>query len=356
MRILRPYLSVAILLSLLVQCTSLFAQDKKREDRTPKEVLEMEKDIKRFEIDLEHAGIEAMNDEPAVMLAPAPPPPAMEPPLGDHLVFNFVGAESFVHKSIKNAQYSAEAVTERVQTLSDGNRIVQKSSSKIYRDREGRTRRESFLRSIGPWVNQSSEPKTLISINDPIGGANYILEPDKKIARKISHSMPIDKRPLNAPPPPLPPSPPDSGEGRGAGAVTMRRSKPIIKDDVKVVIGNFGHPKDVKKETLGNQMIEGVMAVGTRYTTTIPAEQIGNEREIKIISEVWYSPELQTNIMTETTDPRVGTQSFKLININREDPSPELFTVPPDYKIVDGLPLPGKQIRVIKKRSSDKEE
>ncbi len=49
----------------------------------------------------------------------------------------------------------------------------------------------------------------------------------------------------------------------------------------------------LKKDDLGVQTINGVSAQGTRYTRTIPAGQIGNDKVIVIVSERWYSPDLQ---------------------------------------------------------------
>ena len=47
-------------------------------------------------------------------------------------------------KITTGAPYSAEAVTESTQVLADGNRINQKSVTRVYRDGEGRTRREEI--------------------------------------------------------------------------------------------------------------------------------------------------------------------------------------------------------------------
>ena len=52
--------------------------------------------------------------------APPPPPDAN---------FVFMASESFGGKVVKGAPYSAEAVTETIQTLSDGNRIVNRFTS-----------------------------------------------------------------------------------------------------------------------------------------------------------------------------------------------------------------------------------
>jgi len=87
------------------------------------------------------------------------------------------------------------------------------------------------------------------------------------------------------------------------------------------------------KDQLGKQIIEGVEAEGTRTTVTIPAGEIGNERPIEIVSERWYSPELQLVVMTRHSDPRFGETTYKLTNINRTEPAKTLFEVPADYTI-----------------------
>jgi hypothetical protein len=93
-------------------------------------------------------------------------------------------------------------------------------------------------------------------------------------------------------------------------------------------------------EKLGTQMIEGVSAEGTRTTITIPAGEIGNERAIEIVSERWYSPELQVVVMTRHADPRFGETTYKLTNINRAEQPKTLFEVPPGYTVKETPPLP----------------
>jgi hypothetical protein len=90
------------------------------------------------------------------------------------------------------------------------------------------------------------------------------------------------------------------------------------------------------EEDLGSQTMEGVLVNGVRTTHTIPAGQIGNERPITIVTEVWTSPDLKTVVYSKRSDPRMGEQTFRLTNIVRTEPSPSLFTVPADFKIVDG--------------------
>ena len=89
-------------------------------------------------------------------------------------------------------------------------------------------------------------------------------------------------------------------------------------------------------EDLGSQTMEGVLVNGVRTTHTIPEGQIGNERPITIVTEVWTSPELKTIVCSKRSDPRMGEQTFRLTNIVRAEPSLSLFTVPADFKIVEG--------------------
>ena len=82
-------------------------------------------------------------------------------------------------------------------------------------------------------------------------------------------------------------------------------------------------------------MISGVQAEGKRITETIPAGAIGNERAIEVVNETWYSPELQTVLMSKHSDPRTGDVTYTLTNVSRAEPDPALFTIPPDYKLRD---------------------
>src|SRR6267378_753208 len=98
--------------------------------------------------------------------------------------FTFVNSEFSFDKLVKGAPYSAQAVTEMTQILSDGNRIVNSSTAAVFRDGEGRTRREQTLKAIGGFSAAGESFKT-ISINDPVAGVAYVLEPHSHTARKI---------------------------------------------------------------------------------------------------------------------------------------------------------------------------
>ena len=84
-------------------------------------------------------------------------------------------------------------------------------------------------------------------------------------------------------------------------------------------------------EDLGAKSIEGLRVEGKRSTATIPAGKIGNQQPIRIVSESWYSPDLQTMILVKHSDPRTGDTVYRLTHIDRTEPPASLFQVPPGY-------------------------
>ncbi len=260
--------------------------------------------------------------------------PETAAPAGD---FVFIGNElSFGGKLVKNAPYSATAITESIQTLSDGNRIVTRSTAALYRDSEGRTRREQSLGPIGAFAG-GGEPQQMIFIDDPVAGVSYTLNARSRTAQKMPPMRFKFEYKVSAP----------AGEGVGGTTVTLPADQPgqfeiqrvegrakMAADGPRYVWG--WRNQEAKTESLGRQNIEGIDAEGTRGKVTIPAGEIGNEREIEIIDERWYSPELQTIVMTRHSDPRFGESSYRLTNISRSEPAKSLFEVPSDYSVSSG--------------------
>ena len=249
--------------------------------------------------------------------------------------FAFVNSEFSFDKLVKGAPYSAEAVTEITQTLSDGNRIVNTTTAAVYRDSEGRTRREQTLKAIGPFA-AAGEPLKMISINDPASGVAYVLDPLNRVAMK-NHAFRIEAPPGGGTPGPV----------VAVGQVQNFTFSRTPNGEMQIMTGG-GEMKTrsesdrpaARTESLGTQPVEGVEAVGTRTTITIPAGQIGNERPIEIVDERWYSTELQTTVMSRHADPRSGEIVYRLTNINRAEPDHSLFEVPANYTIKAGPESP----------------
>lgn len=216
----------------------------------------------------------------------------------------FLGAEAGMPgRVVRNAPYSADLVTETTQTLPDGNHIHQVVTAHVYRDSEGRTRREQPLNSLGDLAPKSNLPP-VVFINDPVAGYNYALNAQFHSATRSVWSHPGGRG--------------NSSKAGGPPPGPRSRSN-----------------SNVKTESLGRQTIEGVPADGTRTTLTIPAGQIGNEQPIVTVNESWYSPDLQMVVMSKRTDPRSGETVFHVANLNRSEPAATLFQVPADYKVND---------------------
>lgn len=216
-------------------------------------------------------------------------------------------------KTVTGAPFSATASSETTQSLQDGTTIRRMTSSALYRDSQGRFRREVTLSGFGP-LQASGKTRTMITIGDPVAGAHYLLDPEQKVAHKLT--------------------PPNGGK-RGAGsngkaeAFDQKMQRRIAKEEAA---------GELKKESLGTQSINGVNAEGTRITRVIPVGQIGNDKPIQIVFERWYSPDLQIVVKSTRKDPRFGTTTYALTNVQRAEPDAALFTVPSDYTVKEGGP------------------
>jgi hypothetical protein len=239
--------------------------------------------------------------------APAPPPP---PPHDMNVAFGGGFMTGMGHdeieegKLVKGVPMSGEMVVTRDRTLADGNSIHTQNQTTIYRDSEGRVRREIQFELSTP--STGAAKRTMIAIMDPVSGNRYMLNPENKTA----HQMPLH------------PGKP----GRGGPEATSG----------KMWIGS--NAANLKTEQLGTKTINGLPALGTRMTRTIPAGEIGNRNPIEVVTERWYSSDLQLPLLTTHNDPMMGTMTIKLVNINRGEPDASLFQVPSDYKLISGKP------------------
>lgn len=262
-------------------------------------------------------------------------------------------------KAVKNSPFSADAVSESVQTLADGNRIVRSSTSKLYRNSEGSFRREmtggsggvfGSLFTVGPGV----------TIMDQAGGYRYMIDPNLKTTRQVMITPRADVRVISGLDEKIKSELKAAAVASGTttidGSVLSDKLKAEIRTAVTAapaiaaravtavgeglapVAMGFGTGTSSKWESrteeLGTQNIEGVDAEGSRTITTIPAGAIGNERPIEITYEKWYSRELQLVVMSKHNDPRFGEQTYRLTNIVRSEPDPSLFSPPQGYRLV----------------------
>ncbi len=271
--------------------------------------------------------------------------PASEPGQAGPATFQIISMENeFVGPVVTGAPYSAAATTETTQTLGDGNRIYRRFTKQIYRDSQGRIRQEQSL-SYLPGLAADAQPVQSISIYDPVAGISYTLFPGDKTARKIvvagdfrrtlgvggaegaaADSVKTTVRVMGG----------SSIGGSAAGSVNTSGGLPGLALGSQIIKYGAAADGQSTKESLGEQVIEGITAQGTRVTFTIPAGKIGNERSIVTVTETWYSPELQTILLRRISDPMIGETTYRLTNISRSEPPASLFELPADYKVLEG--------------------
>jgi len=99
---------------------------------------------------------------------------------------DFMSLDAATSTVVTGQPYSAEGVTKVTQTLADGTRIEREVRSKFYRDSAGRVRREQNILGLDSlFGGLSSEPQTAITINDPVAGLVYALDPGRQEARRL---------------------------------------------------------------------------------------------------------------------------------------------------------------------------
>jgi hypothetical protein len=219
--------------------------------------------------------------------------------------------------TIPGAPYSAQAVTQRVQTLADGNRITQTTTNNVARDSKGRVRREESLPGVG---TGNAEPPHLVLIEDPVAGLHITLDSNSKTAVKLTMQNAKQRAEAKA-------------------LVISDGFGPAISTGGPIGAGSLGivtsDDSRTTRSDLGIQTIEGIVAKGTKTTRTIPAGEMGNDLPIVITTETWFSPDLKVMVMSKSSDPRMGETTYTLRNLSRSEPDPTLFQIPLDYTIKD---------------------
>jgi Domain of unknown function (DUF4412) len=204
---------------------------------------------------------------------------------------------------VTGAPYSGVEVRTSQQVLAAGNVIQRQDQTNVYRDSQGRVRRETTRK--GP----DGQSVTRVTISDPVAGTVTELDASNKTAFTRPGRFP-------------------SASQTAAGTSRMQT----------MGAGRRGSQNEanVKRETLAAQSIHGILASGTRVTRTIPAGTIGNSQAIETVRETWMADDLKVPLTTKMTDPRTGTMVMELTNINRSQPDASLFQIPSDYTVKKG--------------------
>jgi hypothetical protein len=223
--------------------------------------------------------------------------------------------------------YKGEAVTAMTQNLMDGSTIQQSIHATIARDKEGRTVRIQEIGKFGALTaapasanNSGQSTVTLTSIFDPVANRHIDYTSDNKVAHELVAQAPETGTNIST-----------------QGGFGLATSLPMMGKTISampVAIGQAPLPQnDPNAEQLGSRTISGVSTVGTRTKTVIPAGAIGNNRDLTIVNETWYSPDLHMVMESTQTDPRFGQTTYSITNFEQVDPDESLFQPPPGYTI-----------------------
>jgi hypothetical protein len=234
----------------------------------------------------------------------------------------------------KGQPFSADVIDESDQFLADGNHIHRENHGKMFRDSEGRSRNEMEF-SMGRPVD--GVLLTHITITDPVQGQFISLDPRQKQATVRTMGLILGAGSSGRPVPPADviaksPAPGSAPAEAGALLQTLR--------SLQQAQGNSGPPRVERPshEDLGTMVIEGFTVTGTRYTHTVPAGQMGNDKPMITTTERWFSADLKMDLLFKSESPESGLHTHKLVNIRAGDPDPLLFQVPADYTVEETPP------------------
>jgi len=226
---------------------------------------------------------------------------------------DFMSLDAATSTVVTGQPYSADGVTKITQTLADGTRIQREVRSKFYRDSAGRVRREQNILGLDSLLGPlSSEPQTAITIIDPATGTVSTLDPAGQQGR--SWIILRDGYRVSVP--------------SSSPSIITLQPAPAVPTPAP------------KTESLGTRQIEGLSATGEKSSSIIPAGRIGNDRPIEILDERWISTDLKVVLLARHRDPHTGEVEFRLTNIKRAEPSPDLFKIPSNSFIMKSPPQP----------------
>jgi hypothetical protein len=195
---------------------------------------------------------------------------------------------------IPNAPFSGVIDVERSFVQRDGSIIARKTVRNIARDSRGRIRNENS--TLLPVSSRETPLVISVLIYDPQTRISTMLFPQQQV---------FSSGAVNRPPETVPPG----------------------------LVGRGVLPNDfTKEEDLGVHEVGGVAARGIREVQIIPAEQNSTGKEIVITDEFWYSDDLRIYVVIKHNDPRTGSVTMTVSQINRNDPDPALFVIPEGYK------------------------
>jgi hypothetical protein len=102
------------------------------------------------------------------------------------------------------------------------------------------------------------------------------------------------------------------------------------------------HTPQTVQEDLGTTTIQGLEVNGTRYMTTTPVGEIGNDQPLVVTAERWFSKTLGIQVRGVNDDPQRGKETTEMVKLDQSEPDPALFQPPDGYEIVTEEMVPCK--------------
>ncbi len=214
--------------------------------------------------------------------------------------------ESIVVPEKPQAPFTMVLETEWIRVLADGGTITSVNKRRIARDASGRVYQERWF--LVPKNGNVESQMTTIQIADPKTHQLYncFFFGAKKNLCELLNFEP--------------------------SSVAVNTAEKNVAGDLPDHQGSFAH------EFLGKQFISGVETLGVRDSTIYNPGVFGNDRKVTVEREVWYSPQLELNLLSVRNDPRTGKQTFTGRDVVLGDPDPALFGIPPGFQVVDRRP------------------
>jgi hypothetical protein len=198
---------------------------------------------------------------------------------------------------IPGEPFTATVSTRWTRPLADGSTVTLENRRTIARDNTGRIFQER--RTLSPIGDSTGNKVTRLEIADPQSHTIHICPINMRMCRIFDYYAPA------AVPPSTPAGPLDRGK------------------------------MFLSRTALGTDSIDGLDVVGTSETTTILAGTMGNDQDLQVVKEFWFSPQLGINLIEKRQDPRFGSQNFLVSEISPGEPDSALFDVPAGFRIED---------------------
>lgn len=257
------------------------------------------------------------------------------------LIFGSGAVISQVYPGVQNSPYTVTKKNTSLQKLADGTTLTRSSVTTEVRDSQGRT----LVKNVSDQPN-SAHRFTSYVVEDPTANTHCTwMSPGKEATCMHLPERRGGMSALLRPAPPSGASNPGgpvaiSGMGSGFGTVTGSIGSFVTAE----VMGGPAAGADpnlrpsMQHESLSGKTINGIYAEGVRLTQTYPVGYFGNDRPIVVVHETWTSPDLKIIVLSTSDDPRIGTRTTEVTNVDRSEPDPALFQVPEGYTIRDLSP------------------